>query len=202
MGGTSGEQSLEKRYERYYKNRLESALLYQDFVVDTLYQWGLVVNQYASKAYQQKRGESRAGIEIKYDEKSLTTTNLYIEIAEKAAPRPGDFVPSGIYRNDNTWLYVIGNYDEIYLLGKSLLKALDASGRYQHLTIPLGTSQGFLLPKSVAEKWANAVLFPKAHYAMSRLTTNLCLEGKELETILRASGIGQLSLWLQEEDAS
>ena len=48
-------------YEEYYKNRLESALLYQDFVVDYAHNiLNLTIAQYASKAYQQSVGESLA----------------------------------------------------------------------------------------------------------------------------------------------
>jgi hypothetical protein len=97
-------------YEAYRNNKIESGLRYQDFAIDLLYQTiGLVVVQYASRMYQISIGESRTGVEIKHDEKYATTGNLWIEVAEKARPRDGDYFPSGICRDDNSWFYVIGN---------------------------------------------------------------------------------------------
>ena len=41
-----------KAYQQYRKTKIESGLLYQDFVVDVAWQTiGLAIVQYASKAY-------------------------------------------------------------------------------------------------------------------------------------------------------
>lgn len=150
-------------YEQYRANKIETGLIYQDFVVDVLFQTiGLVVVQYTSKTYQFAVGESRTGVEIKHDEKFATTGNLWIEVAEKARPRAGDYVPSGIKRADNTWLYVIGNYDTIFAFPKQHLLALEASGRYPIIENNTRTSQGFLLRDAEARASAAFVLTPKA----------------------------------------
>jgi len=186
---------VSESYQQYYKAKLEGALLYQDFVTDTFYQFGIPVNQYSSKAYQNGVGESRSGIEIKFDEKSGQTHNLWIEIAEKAKPRAGDYAVSGIYRLDNTWLYAIGDYDTIYAIPKKFLVLLHKSGKYRVLENNTKTSEGFLLPCGEAEKFAAFVIYPKAKKAVSRLVESLSLSGKELHQLVLNAKLGQLSLF-------
>ena len=99
-------------YTTYYNKQLEKALEFQDFVADKLYNIGISLNCYSSRKYQYEKGESRSGIEIKFDDQRKKTGNLYIEYAEKSNPNNKNYVPSGIERKDNTWLYVIGDYDE------------------------------------------------------------------------------------------
>ena len=78
-------------YDAYRANKIESGLLFQDFVVDVLLQTlGFAVVTNSSRAYQHTVGESRTGVEIKHDERFADTGNLWIEVAEKARPRPGD----------------------------------------------------------------------------------------------------------------
>lgn len=104
-----------------YKPQLEEAAKYQDFITDELLKRGIVLNQYASREYQQKVGESASGIEIKYDKRMAETGNVYIEVAEKSNPSLPDYSNSGVYRNDNTWLYLIGNYENALLFSKNQL---------------------------------------------------------------------------------
>ena len=171
--------------QSYYKNKLESGQLYQDFVVDCCWELlGLAVVQYSSKVYQQLKGESRTGVEIKHDEKFASTGNLYIEVGEKAMFRGGDFTDSGIERGDNTWLYVIGNYDTIFIFSKSLLKAMYRSGRYRVFEISMGTSRGFLVPKADAEKYAAQILFPNAEKKIGKTLADLHTAGKELQEMV------------------
>ena len=148
-------------YRTYRANKIESALLYQDFVIDLLFDTvGLVVVQYASRAYQYAKGESRTGVEIKHDEKYQQTRNLWIEVSEKAHPRLGDYAPSGVYRQDNAWLYVIGDYETVFGFPKRLLQALARSDRYPLLENGTKTSKGFLLPDADAQRYAAFVLRP------------------------------------------
>ena len=81
----------------------------------------------------------------------IETGNIYIEVKEKAHPDNANYVDSGIFRNDNTWLYLIGNYTTVYIFGKSLLKLMYKSGKYKEVQI--STSIGFLLPVEVADKY-------------------------------------------------
>lgn len=134
----------------YYKEKLRQGEYFQDYVVELLYENGLPIISYASKEYQCNVGENRAGIEIKNDMNFRKTGNLYIETAEKSNPSNREYVPSGIFREDNTWLYLIGDKDTVYILSKKQLRILHALKKYREVETP--TSRGFLLPVADAEK--------------------------------------------------
>lgn len=146
----------------YYAKQLEVGLIYQDFVVEKLYEKGIPIVGYSSKKYQYSKGENKNGYEIKFDNRRKETGNLYIEIAEKSDANNKSFVPSGIYRDDNAWLYIIGDYDKIYILSKKHLRFLfennesflfENSGSYFNFTLKdTPTSQGFLIPAKFAEE--------------------------------------------------
>lgn len=171
-------------YSAYRQTKIESGLCFQDFAVDLLLQTiGLAVVQYSSRFYQQTVGESRTGVEIKHDELYVKTGHLWIEVAEKAMPRPGPYAPSGIDRGDNTWLYVIGNYDIVFVFGKVSLRALWASGRYPVIENHTKTSQGFRLPDAIAQKTALCILTPNAERKVSCAIRNLQTLGRELHRI-------------------
>lgn len=185
-------------YDAYYKAKLEGALLYQDFVIDVSFHTvGLTIVQYASKTYQHAIGESRTGVEIKFDEKYRDTGNLFIEIAEKAKPRPGPYVPSGIYLSDNTWLYVIGDYDTVFYFSKRLLQQLHKSGRYPLREIATRTAQGFCLPEIDAHRYAVMVLSPQAQQKITKLVIDLAEAGKRLHQLVKANP-AQHSLFFEE----
>jgi hypothetical protein len=145
-------------YNAYYKERLERAIEFQDFVSSLFYDIGLVVVQYQSRRFQFERGENSGGMEIKFDEKFEHTGNLYIECAEKSHPEKLHYVPSGIYRLDNSWLYAIGNYRGVYLFVTRHLRWLHEKNYFVEKQTP--TSRGFLLPEVVAKKYAARVLRP------------------------------------------
>ena len=140
----------------YYKEKLDQGLEYQDFVSEVLYKIGLPLFSYNSKKYQTECGENKLGVEIKFDNRCFETGNLYIEIAEKSDPLNTAFVISGIYRSDNTWLYVIGNRQKVFVFPKTILRLLHKSGKYK--TKEISTSKGFLLPLKDAEKYAAKVI--------------------------------------------
>ena len=142
----------------YYKEKLKQGLHFQDFVVEELYKIGLPIISYSSKEFQTLIGENKAGIEIKNDTNYTKTNNLYIEIAEKSNANNPVYIPSGIYRNDNTWLYLIGDYKKIFVFGKSLLLQLHKINKYKQIEIP--TSKGYLLPLADAEKYAIRIIIP------------------------------------------
>jgi len=120
----------------YYKAKLEEGLAYQDFISD---RFGLV--GFASKKYQQLVGENKLGLEIKLDNEYKKTGNLYIELYEKTDKGNENFVESGIFRDDNTVLYLIGNYAEAYLFSKRTLVAV--KDKFKH--VETETSKGYLL---------------------------------------------------------
>lgn len=133
----------------------EEGLQFQDFVVDLLMnEMGIALSNYSSKYYQQNYGENRQGIEIKLDNRILETGNVSIEVAEKSKASVYKWTPSGIMRNDNSWLYIQGNYEIVFVFGKSILQKLYNS-RYKDKTWePKKTIRTFLMPIKEAEKYA------------------------------------------------
>lgn len=143
----------------YYRKQLARGCEYQDFVVEQLYNIGLPIISYSSKKYQTMIGENKCGFEIKFDDRFKDTGNLYIEVSEKSAPSNPTYIPSGIFRTDNTWLYLIGNYSRIFIFGKRSLIRLYESKPSIIRVVSTPTSNGFLIPaKSAEEKIALKIL--------------------------------------------
>ena len=135
-----------------YKLMLEKGLQFQDFITDILIkELGISLSTYSSQKYQNLKGENKQGFEIKFDDKYKDTGNVYIEVAEKSNPLNENFISSGIYRNDNTWLYLIGDYKEIFIFSKKHLKLMYESKKYKEIII--STSKGMLIKKEDAEKY-------------------------------------------------
>lgn len=111
--------------------------------------------QYQSKRYQFERGENSGGIEIKLDTRFSQTGHLFIEVSEKTNPSNPAYVPSGIYRDDS-WLYAIGDYANVFVFLTRHLRWLHAKGLCTEKETP--TARGFLLPESGARKYAATVL--------------------------------------------
>jgi len=139
------------------KDSWESGLEFQDFVADLFHdKLGLTITNYQSRRYQFEKGENKQGIEIKLDRDILGTNNVSIEIAEKSRANLPQYTPSGIYRTDNSWLYVQGNFKIVFVFAKSILILLHKSGRYPDKEKP--TIRKFHLPISDARKYAAAVI--------------------------------------------
>ena len=133
----------------YYQQKLEQGLQFQDFATRELYQRGIVVVGYSSKYYQNKCGENVLGAEIKRDGLFRDTGNLYIETAEKSHPDNENYILSGIFRKNNSWLFVIGDEKTLYIFSTKYLQML--SGRYRK--VEKTTSRGYLMPLDEAEKY-------------------------------------------------
>ncbi len=140
----------------YYEKQIEEARKYQDFVKHELYGRGIPLVFNDSKHYQYAEGENILGAEIKNDKMFRDTGNLYIEIAEKTEASNKDYVKSGIYRDDNSWLYTIGDYKTIYIFGVKHLIIVHSKGKYREVT--KDTSIGFLYPVEDAASIALRVI--------------------------------------------
>ena len=135
---------------------------FQDYIIEYLCKnFGISISIFQSKKYQFKIGETVQGVEIKYDSRSTgdctykeckASGNVGIEVAEKTRASNNNFVPSGIYRNDNTWLYIVGNYDCAWIFSKSTLKILHESDKYRTFET-LSTIKTMLLPIKEADKY-------------------------------------------------
>ena len=126
---------------------------YQDFVCEQLALRGnIVLQNFASKRYQLEIGENLQGFEIKFDARITDTGNVSIEIKEKSRADIPNWTPSGIYRDDNSWLYIQGNYDILFIFAKKFLIELHKSGRYpEH---ELSTIVKFHIPIDHAKRWS------------------------------------------------
>lgn len=146
----SQEESRKKYWNGYYQKKLEQGLEFQDVVTEALYHRGIVVVGYASRVFQNKRGENMLGAEIKNDAMFRQTGNLYIEVAEKSHPDKPNYTPSGIMRADNSWLYVIGDIETVWIFSTKYLVML--KDRYPPMQTP--TSIAHLMPMAAADKYA------------------------------------------------
>lgn len=134
-------------------NTFEQGLEFQDFVIDVLCrELGLVVSNYSSRRWQFEAGENKQGIEIKLDNRMLETGNVSIEIGEKSRVSRNYYVPSGIMRDDNSWLYIQGNYELLFIFAKRILVQLYRAKRYPVYELP--TIRKFHMPLADAEKYA------------------------------------------------
>lgn len=150
-----------KQYPEYpdakHPNEYERGIEFQDFVVEKMAsELGIVFTYYQSRKFQFGRGENKQGIETKLDEPSSQTSRLSIEIAEKSRAINPFWIPSGIYRHDNTWLYIQGNYDIFFIFTKNLLKALHKQSKYKEHEEPRDnpTVRAFYMPIKDAKKYA------------------------------------------------
>jgi len=136
-------------YNDYYKQKLEEGQEYQDFVASVLLKMGIVLSSYSSKKYQYAKGESTNGIEIKCQKNYKQYGTLCIETHEKAHPENMDYIHSGIFRGDNSWLFITGDDETIYIFSHTMLKGLN--GHYDTYKTP--TSKGYKLPIKDADKY-------------------------------------------------
>lgn len=136
-----------------YQPRLIEGIKYQDFICIELHKRGIVLQNMQSKKYQLKK-ENLLGLEIKLDNRYAETGRLYIETDEKSDPNNHRYVSSGINRDDETWLYGIGDYKEFFIFSKRFLRGVDK--HIEHYAesgvrrIQTDTSKGFLIPQNVA----------------------------------------------------
>jgi hypothetical protein len=140
-------------------NSLERGLEFQDFVCIVLAQRNIILQNISSKKYQFEVGENLQGFEIKLDKRCTDTQRLSIEVAEKSSRNVLAWTPSGIMRDDNSFLYIQGNYECFWVFGKNWLI------RYMEEKSPLieefnGTIKRFFLDSEVADvgaiyKWTS-----------------------------------------------
>ncbi len=135
----------------------QDGMEYQDFVCERLARHHIILQNIASRKFQYEVGENLQGFEIKLDNRCLETGQLSIEVAEKSAADNPDWVPSGIMREDNSWLYLQGNYQIIFIFSKKLLREY-LERKKPEIHKSLGTVQKFYMPLSTAHKWAARVI--------------------------------------------
>jgi hypothetical protein len=150
----------EPSYPDARPNTFRDGIEFQDFVCVQLARYGIILQNLASKKYQYDIGENLQGFEIKLDARHMETGRLSIEIAEKTRAANPTWVPSGIYREDNSWLYIQGNYQRIYVFDKGVLKRYHRQKRPNEYEHPRDhpTVRKFYLPHKTAEAAAAKVI--------------------------------------------
>lgn len=140
-----------------HKDSFEIGNEFQDFVCIELAKDGIILQNINSRKYQYETGENLQGFEIKYDARctgcrgTVPTNRLSIEIAEKTRAENHNYTASGIYRNDNTWMYIQGNYMMFWIFPRKILRMLCESGRYKIDEMP--TIRKFYLSIEEADKY-------------------------------------------------
>lgn len=137
---------------------LEKGLAFQDFVCIQLAKRNIVLQNIGSKKFQLEVGENLQGFEIKLDRRCTDTGRLSIEVAEKTSRNVLFWTPSGILRDDNSIVYIQGNYHCFWVFMKNWLL------RYYEQKLPEveefnGTIQRFFLSLEEADigagfKWS------------------------------------------------
>ena len=132
----------------YYQRKFAEGTAYERFIRDWLRSQGIDVNLVKGRRNQLLFGDTNIGVEIKFDQGIHRTGNVFIEVGEKAEDRGGDFVPSGIFREDACQWYGIGDCCEWYVCRKATLRPLWIAAKSWHVKIiNEGTSIGFVLRK-------------------------------------------------------
>ena len=80
---------------------------------------GVDIGLHETEYEQLNHGESEAGVEIKHDYKYQITGNLFIEVEELTSR--GEWIRSGICKEDNALWYLIGDRNEFWLFNKENL---------------------------------------------------------------------------------
>jgi len=105
------------------RDPLEKGLAFQDFVcIELLRSRNILIQNIGSKRFQFEVGENLQGAEIKLDNRCTGTGRLSIEVAEKSSRDVLWWTPSGIMREDNSIIYVQGNYDCFWVFWKNWLR--------------------------------------------------------------------------------
>ena len=135
------------------KNSIQDGLEFQDVVMETLAQYGVIIQNYSSRKYQFEHGENRQGWEIKRDNWCTKSGRLSIEIAERTAvDKP--WVDSGIYSGKH-WVYIQGNKACFWLFFTSFLQKLHKSKQKDYEEKEESTVRTFYLPVADADKYGH-----------------------------------------------
>lgn len=133
------------------KDSLEKGLAFQDFVCMKLAERHIILQNIGSKKFQFEVGENLQGFEIKLDTPCTRTGRLSIEVAEKSSRDMLYWTDSGIMRQDNSIMYIQGNYEAFWMFWKKQLCRW-----YEKKKPPVeefnGTIKRFFLPLSVANE--------------------------------------------------
>lgn len=139
----------------YYREKRRQGEGYEQYIKE---QWPKIYPlrtlTFFNGAKAQLLGETKEGVEIKNDNLIEQYGRLYIETAEKSHESNECYVPSGIYREDNTQIYLVGDYTQCWLFSKRYLRWLDQLDPPFLYRPPVdkATSKGFCIPVRNADQ--------------------------------------------------
>lgn len=145
------ENSNKQSFDEYYQKCLFRGELFQDFAVDALHRLlNLGIYVYESKKFQISKGESVQGFEFKYDSYFHTSKRLWIELQERKYTW-NPYVPGGILKENNTWMYCIGDEAIFYVIPVRHLRDYRDKYKPEDRENDRRTSIGYFLPILNAE---------------------------------------------------
>ena len=134
-----------------YSRCLQEGLEFQDYVTEVMWKrLGIPLMNFSSILRQVSHGENVNGIEVKKDNRFRNTGNLFIETCERSSAT-SSWHAAGITKDDNSWLFVIGDEQTIYVFAVKHLRSLHKKGCYRQ--VATDTSMGFLLPIKDADNY-------------------------------------------------
>lgn len=105
-----------------YERKLALGQAYEQFIVDKWLRFFPFPLNMHNGRYEQLKGENKEGVEIKLDLIYKRTERLYIELEEKSDADNERMIRSGIWRNDNTEQFLIGDYEDAYIFDVLVLR--------------------------------------------------------------------------------
>ena len=132
---------------------------FQDWVCELMAREHIILQNLSSKKYQFERGENLQGFEIKLDARCTETGRLSIEVAEKSRASNPRWIPSGIMREDNAWLYIQGNRTQLWIFARNHLRLYREKKRPQEHD-SYGTVRKFYLTIALANRMAAKIVVP------------------------------------------
>ena len=148
--GTSAEE------QQFYKN-LKKGQRFQDYYSLVLWhERKKVLCNFQSHDVQKLIGENLQKEEIKYDEVSMDSKNIFIETKERVCGHH-NLKPAGIYAQDNPKTYVVGNYDVIWTFNIETLQKFHKTNKPEEKPVEnkktgVVTAKGFVLSKKKADE--------------------------------------------------
>lgn len=133
------------------KDSLEKGLSFQDFVCIQLAKRHIILQNIGSKKFQFQVGENLQGFEIKLDTNCTRTGRLSIEVAEKTNRDMLYWTDSGIMKEDNSIMYIQGNYEAFWMFWKNQLQRWYKKNKPEVTTFN-GTIRRFYLSLKLADE--------------------------------------------------
>ncbi len=138
-----------------YKANLEAGQAYEQFIVDRWMKFFTDPLHMHDGKLAQLQGENKEGVEIKFDRNHHRTGNLYIETKEKSNPDNSEYFPSGIWRDDNTQWFLVGDMHEAFMFDVLVLRKCQAETPHWLIWRKTPTSQGWTMPKVYVSDYAH-----------------------------------------------